>query len=497
MIEAELLVAGRYAAILTPFDCPSLGLVCGIRTISDFAVWVVPDTHILNPEALGRVHSCVRQLTALELLGALECLSKAGPLALASDEAEREMTDLREKVPGGIEVELLLCSHLNRPRSIEKIFDLLTTQGTSHLAYPLYMLISELNRFERGLFLNEVPDLSGCFDKKSKAPSFQELISFVDLTREIEISKRGYGESDREAQLKGICSDGLYREVATVHAGLNEAFEEIRRDFPNFAEVTEFLQAQVELGLRRRTRAQSWQPILLVGPPGCGKSAYCRRVSEILENDYFETDLSHLHGRFELVGLHPSWKGASAGFLANSLIKSRYINPVIFFDEIDKANSRHQDGSLMASLLTLLEPDSARKYVDQFLRVGMRADKILWFFAANDVGVIPGPALSRLQVFLVQQPTAFEQEHIIRRMYEHLAESSDLKDTIDPKIQPAVVDSLISNSVREVRLRLQLAIANAALRLRGTSHQITLISDDVPVIGAGREIDTSAHRVLH
>lgn len=151
----------------------------------------------------------------------------------------------------------------------------------------------------------------------------------------------------------------------------------------------------------------------------------------------------------------------------------------------------------MSSLLTLLEVDSSRKYVDQFIRVPMRADKILWFFAANDLSGLPEPALSRLQIFNISQPSPLEQTYIIPRMYEALAKSNDLVEVMADEIQPDVVGALISRSVREVKLRLQLAIANAALRMKASPDRITLTTEDVPNIGIPICEELAEDRTLH
>lgn len=496
MIEAELLVAGRYSAVVTPFDCPPLGLVCGIRTAFESVICVVPDTAIQNPESLGRIHRSIRLCTPVELVKMLEKLSKAGAVALACCESEREMSDLYKKVPTHSMSSITLCHHLKTSSGLDDVFDHFSKSRINTVGWALYMLLGELSRFEPALFDMAAPTLSMLGQSHDQLVDYKELIRFEDLRTELKQQGR-ISESERDVQLQSICANGLSREVAMVRESLPDELEQLQHDFPNFAEVTRFLQAQVALGLRRQVPAQAWPPILLVGSPGCGKSAFCRRLTQIICNDYFGADLSHMLGRFELVGLHASWRSGASGFLANALIKSRYINPIIFLDEIDKANQRHQDGNLIDCLLTLLEPDSAKIYVDQFLKVPMDASRIIWFFAANDLNLIPAAARSRLQVFHIPQPSAQEQHHIIHQMYRGLVDSSDLEDVLDPEIPASVINLLVSSSVREVRLRLQLSIANAALRLKGTSYKIRLGPEDIPLPLNILMDDLQGERTLH
>ena len=130
----------------------------------------------------------------------------------------------------------------------------------------------------------------------------------------------------------------------------------------------------------------------------------------------------------------------------------------------------------------MLEPDSAKSFVDQYLKLPMNASRVLWCFAANDSNQIPAPALSRMQVFHIRQPTEHEQLRIIKQMYRNMAQSSDLEEALEPDIPTEVVVLLVSKSVREVRLRLNLTIASAALRLRGSTDRIRLAREDVPMM---------------
>jgi len=482
MIQADFLVAAPYGALLTAFDCPTLGMVCGIRTAHESAIWIIPNTAIINPEALGRVHSSVRLFSADEMIKAFERLSEVGAIALCCDEAEKEIKDLYKKTPERSKEMITLCTHRVKPMGMNQVLSLLYKQSMDNVAHAFYLLLDELVQFERALFDINVPLLSELGPRSDRETHYQELMCFQDIRDELKNLSDSSSNIERKANFEGICADGLWREVALVRSTLTDELEQLQHEFPNFAAVTTYLMAHTELALRRRMPVQSWPPILLVGAPGCGKSAFFRRLAKTLNNDFFGADLSHMHGRFELVGLHPSWKSGTSGFLANAMLRSRYINPLIFLDEIDKANNPGQDGNLVNCLLTLLEPDSAKSFADQYLRLPMNASRILWCFAANNINLIPAPALSRMQVFHIRQPTEHEQLRIIQQMYRAMALSSDLEEALEPELPPEVVVLLVSKSVREVRLRLNLAIASAALRLKGSTDRIRLARVDIPML---------------
>jgi ATP-dependent Lon protease len=117
-----------------------------------------------------------------------------------------------------------------------------------------------------------------------------------------------------------------------------------------------------------------------------------------------------------LSGLDVSWRNPRLGAVARVLLGSKTASPVLLLDEIDKSNPRSEYGQLLDPLHDLLEQDTARCFTDEYLRLPIATDAIIWLATANDHRMIPGPILDRVLLIEVLQPTEAEMGIILTTM---------------------------------------------------------------------------------
>lgn len=75
--------------------------------------------------------------------------------------------------------------------------------------------------------------------------------------------------------------------------------------------------------------------------------------------------------------------------------KSRYANPVLMLDEIDKVSSDSRHNPL-GPMYSLLEKHTAKRFVDEYLGVPFDVSNVIWIASANYVERIPEPIRSRM-----------------------------------------------------------------------------------------------------
>ncbi len=61
-------------------------------------------------------------------------------------------------------------------------------------------------------------------------------------------------------------------------------------------------------------------PILMVSPPGLGKTFYCRAVAQALRTTCIPFSINGTSDRVKLGGLSPAWRGAKTGKIAEGLL---------------------------------------------------------------------------------------------------------------------------------------------------------------------------------
>src|SRR4051812_27429734 len=257
------------------------------------------------------------------------------------------------------------------------------------------------------------------------------------------------------------------------------AMEHLYDDLPNFTDVLDDVRRQLALCEDSRD-ALEITPLLLLGPPGVGKTHFARELSVLLGTGMGFLSMSSLTAGWVLSGASSQWKGARPGKVFETLVDGEYANPVMVVDEIDKARAEHAYDPLGA-LYSLMEHDTAGSFVDEFAEVPIDASQVIWVATANDERAIPEPILNRMNVYQVQAPDHAAARAIARRLYAEIRADHDWGQRFDPAARADVLDRLAELAPREMRRALMTGFGNA--RLAGSD---AIRGDDLPSGNARR-----------
>ena len=157
-------------------------------------------------------------------------------------------------------------------------------------------------------------------------------------------------------------------------SGLPE-MDHLYDELPNFHPVLDDVRRQLAL-CEESADALEITPLLLLGPPGVGKTHFARELAQLLGTGMGFLSMSSLTAGWVLSGASSQWKGARPGKVFETLVDGQYANPVMVVDEIDKAGGEHAYDPLGA-LYSLLEHDTAGSFTDEFAEVPIDADELL------------------------------------------------------------------------------------------------------------------------
>ncbi|MDZ4283533.1 MAG: AAA family ATPase [Hydrogenophaga sp.] len=178
----------------------------------------------------------------------------------------------------------------------------------------------------------------------------------------------------------------------------------LRGSQPHFGEVIDFIEGQVLMALELKTQ-QRIPPILVVGPPGIGKTHFTLDLARALERPVHRHSFDSSHTADSLSGGDRHWANSEPGLVFNAVCLTDRGDPLILLDEIDKATG-YRTGNPLAPLHTLLEPLTACTVKDISLGLTFDASHASWVATANDPSLVPATIRSRFRVFNIKVPTA-------------------------------------------------------------------------------------------
>lgn len=288
-------------------------------------------------------------------------------------------------------------------------------------------------------------------------------------------------DDERPKYLKKMRAAGHLRVLSRIPEALD--FEVLHRDFPNFVKVTEFIEKQVALCRLSEHKVAAFQPVMLLGDPGVGKTRYLIELTKLLNLEFTLIQCGGVSANFVLSGSTTSWKNGKPGKIHVALRDGRSANPVIMLDEIDKLAGSHEYDA-HGPLYQLLEKKTASGFQDECIEVPMDCSAIIWVATANNLNAIPEAIVSRLKVIEVPAPTGEGLIRVARSVYRDILDEHG--DTWGGRFVKELPEELLSRigdqTPREIRRCLLGACGKAALRHEKAGADAPLIAlstDDV------------------
>jgi ATP-dependent Lon protease len=256
---------------------------------------------------------------------------------------------------------------------------------------------------------------------------------------------------------------------------LDRARTVLDNDHTGLADVKDRVMEHLAVRKLRRERgldgdtAGAGTILLLVGPPGVGKTSLGESVARALGRKFVRVALGGLRDEAEIRGHRRTYVGARPGRIARAMVEAGSMNPVFLLDEMDKVGGDWR-GDPSSALLEVLDPEQNHTFRDNYLEFDLDLSDVMFVATANVLETIPAPLLDRTEVIRLDGYTQDEKAeiaktHLLPRVVARAGIVREELEVPDPTLHQIVDDYTREAGVRNLERQLGKLVRKVATRI--------------------------------
>jgi ATP-dependent Lon protease len=356
----------------------------------------------------------------------------------------------------------------SRRRKSLKFLDILIQQK-ENIKFQMEMnakLSDEVNKQYREKMLREQlkaiqKELNEGKQSKNKKKDYLRLINGSKMPEDIkEIAReeyeklQGQNPNSMDASVINNYLDLLtslpWGKSSTKEVNIKEAKNILDKDHYGLDKVKErIIQHLTVMKLKNN---QQGSILLLVGPPGTGKTSLGKNIAKVLQREYVRISLGGIRDEAEIRGHRRTYVGALPGRIIQGIKKAGTNNPVFILDEVDKLLASNL-GDPASALLEVLDPEQNNSFSDHYLEVPYDLSNVFFIGTANSLREIPGPLRDRMEIIQINSYITTEKFHIAKNhLVDEVLKAHGLNRE-QLRIEDDVLKAIIDKYTREAGVR--------------------------------------------
>ena len=343
--------------------------------------------------------------------------------------------------------------------------------------YKIAILESSLSVENKALMIRKLIQLE---QEKDDGRSYAKLRAWVDTFLRLPFDKYIHlpVNIDRDGVEK--CHDFMENAYATLHTavyGLSEAKMQIMQM------IGQLMTNPQSVGCA----------IAISGPPGTGKTNLVKEgISRILNRPFAFIPLGGATDSSFLEGHEYTYEGSMCGRIAQILVECQCMNPVIYFDELDKISETPRGEEIVGVLTHLTDTTQNSLFQDKyFAEVKLDLSKCLFIFSYNDESKVNRILKDRMYQIKTEEYSAQDKiriatDYLLPKLREQLKMTEE-QVVFAPGVMQYIIQNFCSgeSGVRNLKRCLETILTKLNL-YRLMKEDSKLFEQEIPIgNGAG------------
>ncbi len=329
--------------------------------------------------------------------------------------------DMDEKT----ELDFFLSSNDNLKKNIISSLQTLNTMQVDDIPYKFKILSSKMELHSKNIAIHKAKQLN---NTEPGTGEYYKLKNWMDTLLNIPWGQYKYINL-HNSMISGYLSNARYTMDKVIY-GQNETKDVI-----------------IQIISKMISNPSKCGNVFAVhGPPGVGKTTIIKDgMSKALNLPFAFISLGGATDSSYLDGHGYTYEGSIPGKIVDVISKVKCLNPIIYFDELDKISKTSKGEEIVNLLIHLTDPSQNTLFQDKYLgNVSMDLSKSIFVFSFNDITRVSPILLDRMNLIYVKGFT-HEEKQIITKKYllPELLETYKLYD--DPK-----TGKLINKNTKEI-----------------------------------------------
>lgn len=213
-------------------------------------------------------------------------------------------------------------------------------------------------------------------------------------------------------------------------------------EFPWAVEAVEAIRVELRLAGRLGGGIFRLPPIMLLGDPGVGKSTFVRRVGALSGIPMATiVGAGSLDNRL-IAGTARGWSSAYPCFPLVAIRRFMTANPILVVEDVDKSGGSGRNGRLADTLAAMIDPSTARAWMDECLQVQADLSLVTWFVTANRIDMVAPGIRSRCRIVSFPRPRPQDFEVLVSGILRDVAEEYQVQVEALPELPVQVINEL-------------------------------------------------------